>query len=507
MRYFIFLVRLKTKGAITFTFFAISCPLLLPHAIINYYLYARVYFDATELRDTYFFATSEIIHYVSNDIGAFTGENTFSCQPRLYTHMNIPLIKGEVINGLVCTENGIALVLDNVDIKSYHYAGTHNGWMIYKSKAKRNLFLINQTLSGRTFFISLNMLSQVTRDELYRQCAHCFFIEQKNTSKVLDLSLSYGNPQVKDAANVQRISFDTDYGSESFWYNMELKKKAFSEVQFYLFIITVMFLVATFIFINIYRMKKPLLYEMLMGIKKGEFKNHYQPIIDSRTNRIVGVEALVRWYKQDAMVSPATFIPYLEDNHCLFILTQKVIESAIKDITTAPHGIWISVNIGVHDLISGQLYAYLKRLRFPLKGRLVFEITERQYSNKLSTINEQISLLVKHGYEFKVDDFGTGAAGLTYISKLDINSVKIDKSYIDLIAGGDESALLNSIINIVHAYALDIIAEGVENEQQVEYLMSKGVYLHQGYFYAKPMPMKQLFKLDVFTPLSHKILT
>ncbi|MFA7258182.1 MAG: EAL domain-containing protein, partial [Aeromonas bestiarum] len=154
---------------------------------------------------------------------------------------------------------------------------------------------------------------------------------------------------------------------------------------------------------------------------------------------------------------------------------------------------WVSVNIVATHLEQPHLRSLLQRHGWPSPTRLTFELTERKPITDIKAAIGEITALQQLGYHFKLDDFGTGYGGFAYLQRLGIRQIKIDKMFVDTIGTDDlKRTLLDSIIAFGHESGMEMIAEGVETGEQVEYLRQHGVHLIQGYVYARPMALARL---------------
>ncbi|MFT5705322.1 MAG: EAL domain-containing protein (putative c-di-GMP-specific phosphodiesterase class I) [Shewanella sp.] len=229
-----------------------------------------------------------------------------------------------------------------------------------------------------------------------------------------------------------------------------------------------------------------------IGLIKNEFIPYYQIIIDSRSNQIIGQEMLVRWQRSDDnLVMPNQFIPYAEDSGFIIPITESTLAQVKQDM---PELIgWVSVNIVAEHLEKGLLSQWFAKHANLDTKRLCFELTERKPMEHFEKAIIEINKLAAHCQGFKLDDFGTGFGGFSYLQKLGLNCIKIDKMFIDTIGTDDlKAGVLNAIIAFGHESKMEMIAEGVETQAQADYLSKKGVYLHQGYLYAQPMPLDKL---------------
>ncbi|WP_053005815.1 EAL domain-containing protein [Kiloniella spongiae] len=236
------------------------------------------------------------------------------------------------------------------------------------------------------------------------------------------------------------------------------------------------------------------------ALKYQEFTPFYQPIVHSKTGHIVGVEMLARWVRQDgSVVPPYQFIPFAEDSGMIVAITEQLIQKTIQDIKVLG---WdktqqfVSINIVPEHLLNDRLFQLISRLitenQLP-SSAISLEITERIKIENLEDARQHIEKFYSLGVELKLDDAGTGYGGFSYIQELGISTLKIDKMFVDTIDKDDfKGSVLESIISFAKSSQLGMIAEGVEEAHQVAYLQEREVYLIQGYFYAKPMPLDQL---------------
>lgn len=239
------------------------------------------------------------------------------------------------------------------------------------------------------------------------------------------------------------------------------------------------------------------------AIKKEEFELFYQPQIDAKTNKTVGAEALIRWDKPDkGPQSPAKFIPLAESSGLILEIGQWIIKQAMRDLVEWKKSALkiqkVSINLSVKQLSDEQLISNiidaLKETGAEAEW-IEFEITE-SYSMK----NPQASIiklnrLVELGFSFSIDDFGTGYSSLSYLKKLPVEKLKIDKSFVDDIDyDNDDKAIVQAVILIAKSMHLNVIAEGVETQQQEDLLLEYGCDLIQGHLYSEPLTKEEFEK-------------
>lgn len=232
-----------------------------------------------------------------------------------------------------------------------------------------------------------------------------------------------------------------------------------------------------------------------VAIRDNEFVPFYQPIVDSRDGRIVGFEVLLRWQRGNEWVAPSQFIQVAETTGLIIPITEQLLKKVLGDMTRMNMEQWVSINLVAEHVETEILFNLLERLNWPRPRQIQFEITERVPIKNLHFADAMIQRLTQHGYQFKIDDFGTGYGGFSYLQKLQIDSIKIDKMFIDTIETTDvKRNILDSIIASARETDIEVIAEGVETQKQVEYLTQRGVYLIQGFVYFKPMPLAQVLQ-------------
>ncbi|PSV56358.1 EAL domain-containing protein [Photobacterium sp. GB-3] len=238
------------------------------------------------------------------------------------------------------------------------------------------------------------------------------------------------------------------------------------------------------------------------GLKKREFIPYYQPIINSVTGSIIGCESLLRWCKANGeIISPAIFINIAEQNKQIYEITDLLISQVAEDLsklTNIHDNFYISINVIPRQLqnqtFATKLLATLSSAQVS-NHRVAIEVTERTQFTNVTSAKEVMQRLIDHGISIKLDDAGTGFGGFSYFQELPISTLKIDKMFIDTIGTCDVKAnILNAIISFGKEAKLTMIAEGVETQEQVNYLRDQGVFLIQGFYYAKPMPFSDLEK-------------
>lgn len=236
------------------------------------------------------------------------------------------------------------------------------------------------------------------------------------------------------------------------------------------------------------------------ALKFKEFTPYYQPIVHSKTGKIVGVEMLARWvHKDGSVVPPYQFIPFAEDSGLIIPITEQLVQKTVQDIKSLGWdntNQFVSINIVPEHLQDDRLFLLISQLMIENQlpaSAISLEITERIKIENLDNASKSLEKFYNHGIELKLDDAGTGYGGFSYIQELGINTLKIDKMFVDTINRNDiKGSVLDSIISFAKSSSLGMIAEGVEEQSQILYLQDHDVFLIQGFYYAKPMPIAEL---------------
>ena len=229
----------------------------------------------------------------------------------------------------------------------------------------------------------------------------------------------------------------------------------------------------------------------------------YQPQIDLETEKIIGVEALIRWNNpKSGLISPTVFIPIAENNGLIMPIGEWIIDQACEQLklwkSTPMQHLSISINISAKQLLHQNLHSYIRRVitKTGIDASLLeLEITE---SVIMENINETIEILrdlKTLGITISIDDFGTGYSSLNYLKKLPIDKLKIDREFIKDIPGDkDDIAITNAIVSLAKALGLKIVAEGPESGEHIDFLKTVKCDIAQGYYYSKPISSKGVEK-------------
>jgi diguanylate cyclase (GGDEF)-like protein/PAS domain S-box-containing protein len=232
-----------------------------------------------------------------------------------------------------------------------------------------------------------------------------------------------------------------------------------------------------------------------LALRREELKLVYQPVVDAENMRVVGVEALLRWDGPDGPVSPLEFLPVLEDLGLGHDVGRWVFSLASREVRnwrfSGAVDLWLSVNLSPQQLY--RMRVDWLREALEISGlsptRLVVEVTEDHFRHHPDAIIESLQEIREMGAHVALDDFGTGHSSLGRLRHFPIDIVKLDKSFVNgLPHDVKDLAIVNTVITMARHLGMVFLAEGVENQGQLEMLKAQGCRLIQGYFFARPMP-------------------
>jgi diguanylate cyclase (GGDEF)-like protein len=240
---------------------------------------------------------------------------------------------------------------------------------------------------------------------------------------------------------------------------------------------------------------------MPTGLANGDFYLHYQPQLDLKSDRVVGMEALLRWrHPELGFISPDRFIPLAEESGFIIKLGEWVLRSAcFQNAAWIKEGLpqlRIAVNISGRQFIEpdfvDQVAAALADSGLP-PGLLELELTESMLVSDQQQALQRLRVLKKMGVQLAIDDFGTGYSSLSYLKHFPLDRLKIDKSFVnDILVDPDDAAITDAIIAMAHSLKLQVIAEGVETIEQLAFLEDRGCDEIQGYHLSKPLSERDL---------------
>jgi diguanylate cyclase (GGDEF)-like protein/PAS domain S-box-containing protein len=246
-------------------------------------------------------------------------------------------------------------------------------------------------------------------------------------------------------------------------------------------------------------------HSLLDALKSQQLRLYFQPQVDIKTHKIIGFEALIRWlHPTKGLISPDNFIPIAEESDLILPISDWVLMEAchqgnlLQDM--GGEGVKIAVNLSARQF--GKNYDLIASVKSALEKSgfrpelLELEITETVLMEYQEKSLETLTVLRKMGISLSLDDFGTGYSSLSYLKYFPVDTIKIDRSFISTITEDqDSSIIVAAIIKLAHNLNLNIIAEGVETEEQLEYLQKHECEVFQGYLCSKPVPSIQLAKL------------
>jgi len=238
-------------------------------------------------------------------------------------------------------------------------------------------------------------------------------------------------------------------------------------------------------------------HDLRVAVEAKQFELHYQPQLNSRDGRAVGVEALVRWrHPQNGLIFPAEFIPMAEETGLILQLGEWVLDEACRQLRAwRDHGVkdvTIAVNLSAHQLHSPVLLEQVAQAleKNGLTGSdLELEVTESVAMHDPAASISKLKALRDLGVRLSIDDFGTGYSSLSYLKLLPIHTLKLDQSFVrDIETDSNDVAICTATIALAHNLGLAVIAEGVETEAQRLLLTSHHCDFMQGYLFSRPLP-------------------
>jgi diguanylate cyclase (GGDEF)-like protein len=249
------------------------------------------------------------------------------------------------------------------------------------------------------------------------------------------------------------------------------------------------------------RRRRELEKDLREALPRNQLYLVYQPQISYRDNRVVGVEALIRWqHPEHGMVPPDLFIPLAEQNGTIIAIGEWVLDQACRQLREWHDqgftDLRMAVNLSTVQLHHSELPRVVNNLlqiyRLPPRS-LELEVTETGLMEDISTAAQHLLSLRRSGALIAIDDFGTGYSSLSYLKSLPLDKIKIDKSFVqDLIDDDDDATIVRAIIQLGKSLGMQVIAEGVETIEQEAYIISEGCHEGQGYLYSKPLPAREL---------------
>lgn len=241
--------------------------------------------------------------------------------------------------------------------------------------------------------------------------------------------------------------------------------------------------------------------ELRRALKEKDFEVYYQPQMDLKTGRIIGVEGLARWSNSHGVIMPPDgFIPFSEEAGLIFDIDRIIMEKALIEIggliNSGLYPLKLSLNCSAKVLhlkrLANIITGYLARYNFDPEW-FELEITESSIMENFKDSFESINKLRDTGIAIALDDFGTGYSSLSQLKNLPINSIKIDRSFVEeVIKNKTDGHIIEAVISLSQKFGVKVIAEGVETEEQMQFLKNAGCDIVQGYYISRPIPFDQL---------------
>lgn len=239
-----------------------------------------------------------------------------------------------------------------------------------------------------------------------------------------------------------------------------------------------------------------------IAIEQDDFLLFYQPIISGCTGKLKGLEALIRWPQLDGtFISPCEFIVVAEGTHLILSITKCVIKKATNDLEKLKASGFngtLNINLSAQDLRSNDFRQFVIDLvnKDPsISDKIIFEITESAMMTNIKEAKETIKALNAKGFQFSIDDFGTGFSSLSLLRELPIKQIKIDRSFVgSMLRQKADYAIVKSVIFLADQLNCNVVAEGVENSEVEKALIDLNCDYLQGFYYSKPMPIEEFEK-------------
>ncbi len=242
------------------------------------------------------------------------------------------------------------------------------------------------------------------------------------------------------------------------------------------------------------------------GLDADEFEPFFQPIVDLRTRKLVGFEALARWrHPTRGLLLPVDFVDQAESCGMIRAIDFRILELAWRALDTAlanrspPEPMLLSVNLSTEHFLDKSVVKLLRDLiaaGYGACSRLQFEITETLLIKNKEDAEAILDELKRLGIAIALDDFGTGYSSLVYVHRLPIDCIKIDRSFSEAIVESQRSrAIVSAIINLAEALSIRTVAEGVEREDVAQHLQALGCQFGQGHYFGTPVPAGEIARM------------
>lgn len=240
--------------------------------------------------------------------------------------------------------------------------------------------------------------------------------------------------------------------------------------------------------------------DLKMAMQDNQFEVYYQPKINIHTRQCTGAEALVRWrHPVNGFVSPEAFVPVAEESGLIIELGAWILQTACRKTRELQElgyeGLNVAVNISAVQFTDGNLLSMVRQALDESgldPDLLELEITESAVMHDPEEVISSLHELSEHGMKLAIDDFGTGYSSLAYLKRFPVNTLKIDRAFItDISNDNDDVAIVEAVLGLGKHFNMKVVAEGVEDEEQLNFLKSQGCDIAQGYFISKPLSSEQ----------------
>lgn len=302
--------------------------------------------------------------------------------------------------------------------------------------------------------------------------------------------------------------FSIEYDSAAFFSLQNLQRMISRTGGILLFLLLISCLAAYTL--NQYLTKNTLPEEALRrAIAKGDIVPFYQPIVNGKEGTLRGVEVLARWKHPIAgYISPASFIPVAEKSGLIVPLTQSLMAQVASNMNAIasklPEGFHVGINYCASHIATPTFVEECLKYKHSFSRHdlnLVIEVTEREPLDIDERLVQTLNELHANGFAIALDDFGTGYSGLSYLQDLHIDYIKIDQSFVGRVNEHEDSTLiLDSVLDLARKLSISIVAEGVETQEQLDYLIRNEITFLQGYYFFKPVPFAELIMILLSKP-------
>ncbi|MDX9944607.1 MAG: EAL domain-containing protein, partial [Azonexus sp.] len=240
------------------------------------------------------------------------------------------------------------------------------------------------------------------------------------------------------------------------------------------------------------------------ALSRDEFRLHFQPVIDIRTGRVASIEALVRWqHPERGLLAPGFFIGVAEETGLIQAIGDWVLWAACRQLAdfraAGMADVRMAINISALQMRNGNLPVLAQGIMaaYSLQaGDLIFEITESIAMEQPKETERILDQLHAMGIQLALDDFGTGYSSLSYLKLFALDTLKLDRSFVEEIGvDADGQIICDATIGLAHSLRLRLVAEGVETQEQLDYLQARGCHYVQGYLFSRPLPADQILEL------------